>query len=172
MEKKSPIYLYYALISKPDASTNDRVHRCYGMFVSCYWITEKQKQLPYFRANFVWATTQGVLRTTANPDSDLQAGLWIPIFWTDSLGPWLARSQTTRTVETDSQPDPLAPKRPSPFPPDHTLNPCSILSFGTSLCAKLNKVFFLIKITHPSYTLTTSQGRNESVTSVSCYYRT
>lgn len=41
---------------------------------------KKQKQLPYFRASFVWATTWGVLQTTSNPDSNLQAGLWVPIF--------------------------------------------------------------------------------------------
>lgn len=38
------------------ASTDDCTSRCYGMFVSCYWMMEKQEQLPYFRANFMRAT--------------------------------------------------------------------------------------------------------------------
>ena len=52
------------------------------MFVSYHWITKKkkkkQKQLPYFRANFVWAIIWSVLQTTPNPDSNPQIGLWVP----------------------------------------------------------------------------------------------
>lgn len=45
MEEKVPICPYYAIISKPDASMADCTSRCYGMFVSCYWMMEKQEQL-------------------------------------------------------------------------------------------------------------------------------
>lgn len=89
------------------------------MFVSYYWITKKQKQLPYFRANFVWAVIWRALQTTSNPDSNPQAGLWIPVFWMNSAGLWLAHSRAVRTVETHSQANPLAPKLLCPFPSDH-----------------------------------------------------
>lgn len=66
------------------------------MFVSYYWITKKkkkkkQKQLPYFRANFVWAIIWSVLQTTPNPDSNPQAGLWVPNLWMKRAGRGLPR---------------------------------------------------------------------------------
>ena len=52
---------------------------------------KKQKQLPYFRANFVWAIIWSVLQTTPNPDSNPQAGLWVPNLWMKRAGRGLPR---------------------------------------------------------------------------------
>ena len=129
---------------------------------------KKQKQLPYFRANFVWAIIWSVLQTTLiltathrQVSGSPTSGWSVPaVACPESCGKYSGNTHSP-TLQLLSSHDPFHVT---------TLNSCSVFPFRTSLCVKLNRFFFLIKIMQLSYITVHLQNTNKSETSVSFYY--